>query len=108
MRVLTSSVLVMQAIMLGLAIPVVLVARGEPAAAGWLLAGLAVSALLLPAMVKKPWFVTAGWALQVATIACGLFEPMLYFLGAVFAALWWSALHFGTKADRLQAERASG
>ncbi len=60
MRVLTSSVLVMQAIVLGLAIPVVLVARELPAWVGWLLAGLALAALLLPAMVRRPWFVPAG------------------------------------------------
>jgi Protein of unknown function (DUF4233) len=105
-RVLTSSVLVMESIMLGLAIPVVLVARNEQAAVGWLLAALALIALLLPALVNRPWFVTAGWALQVATIACGVFEPMLYFLGAVFAVLWWAALHFGGKVDRARAEIA--
>ena len=105
MRVLTSSVLVMQAIVLGLAIPVVLVARELPAWVGWLLAGLALAALLLPAMARRPWFVPAGWALQGATIACGVFEPMLFFLGGVFAALWWAALHFGRKADGLTAER---
>jgi hypothetical protein len=106
-RVLTSSVLVMQAIVLGLAIPVVLVARSLPAGVAVLLAGLAVAALLLPAMVRRPWFVPAGWALQVATIACGVFEPMLFLLGGIFAALWWAALHFGRKADRLSAERAA-
>lgn len=106
MRVLTSSVLVMQAIVLGLAIPVVLVARALPTWVGLLLALLALTALLLPAMVRRPWYVPAGWALQVATIACGVFEPMLFLLGGMFAALWWSALHFGRKADRLQAERA--
>ena len=62
MRVLTSSVLFVQAIVLGLAIPVVLVARELPSWVGWRLAGLAVAALLLPAMVRRPWFVPAGWA----------------------------------------------
>ena len=71
MRVLTSSVLVMQAIVLGLAIPVVLVARELPAWVGWLLAGLAVAAMVLAAMARRPWFVPAGWALQGATSPVG-------------------------------------
>lgn len=99
MRALTSGVLVMQAIMLGLAIPVVLVAGGQPAAVGWLLAVLAVVALLLPAAARRSWYLPAGWAVQVATVACGVFEPMLFFLGAVFAALWWTAIHLGSRAE---------
>lgn len=99
MRALTSGVLVMQAIMLGLAIPVVLVAGGQPAAVGWLLAVLAVAALLLPAAARRSWYLPAGWAVQVATVACGVFEPMLFFLGAVFAALWWTAIRLGSRAE---------
>lgn len=99
MRVLTSSVLVMQAIVLGLAIPVAVVAGGQPAAVGWLLGGLALVCLLLPGLYSRPFYVGAGWALQAATIACGFFEPMLFALGATFAALWWAALHLGRKAE---------
>lgn len=99
MRVLTSSVLVMEAIMLGLAIPVAVVAGGQPASVGWLLGALALACLLLPGAFTRPFFVPVGWALQVAVIACGIVEPMLYLLGAIFAALWWAALHLGRKAE---------
>jgi hypothetical protein len=102
MRVLTSSVLVMEAIMLGLAIPVAVVAGGQPASAGWLLGFLAVACLLLPAAFGRPFYVPVGWALQVAVIACGALEPMLFALGAVFAALWWAALHLGRKVEQAQ------
>jgi hypothetical protein len=108
MRVLTSSVLVMEAIVLGLAIPVALVASGRPTWFGWLLAALALVALLLPALARRSLFVPAGWALQVAVLACGVVEPMLLIVAVPFAALWWSALHLGRKADAARAGASTG
>jgi hypothetical protein len=107
MRVLTSSVLVMEAIILGLAIPVALVASDLPTWFGWLLAGLALVALLLPGLARRPLFVPAGWALQVAVLLCGIAEPMLLMVGVPFAALWWTALHLGRKVEASQASQAS-
>ena len=43
-----------------------------------------------------------------ATIACGLFVPMMFVLGGVFAALWWTALHLGKKVERQQASAQAG
>ena len=54
MRVLTSSVLIMQAIVLLLAIPVAVVAGGQPAWVGWLFAVLALACALLPGHVPSP------------------------------------------------------
>jgi hypothetical protein len=114
MRVLTSSVLVMEAIVLGLAIPVVLVAGGQPAWFAWLLAGLAIVAVLLPAAVKRPWFVAAGWVLQGGVLVAGAYDlatsqgagvmPMLLILGVIFTGLWWAALHYGAKAEQIRAQ----
>jgi cbb3-type cytochrome oxidase subunit 3 len=102
-RVLTSSVLVMEAIVLGLAIPVVLVVGEHPAWVGWLLAGLALACLLLPAAVGRRWFEPAGWVLQGTVLACGVFEGMLFVLGGIFLLLWWAALRFGRKGDAARA-----
>lgn len=107
MRVLTSSVLVMEAIVLGLAIPVAVVAGGQPASVGWLLGGLAVVCVLLPGFARRPFFVPAGWLVQVAVLLCGLIEPMLFALGLTFGALWWAAVHLGRKVERAQAEAAA-
>ena len=99
MRVLTSSVLIMEAIVLLLAIPVAVVAGGQPGAVGWLFAALALACAVLPGMFSRPYFVPVGWALQVAIIATGILAPMMFLLGAVFTALWWTALRLGCKAE---------
>ena len=104
MRVLTSSVLIMEAIVLLLAIPVAVVAGGQPSWVGWLFAALALACAVLPGMFRRPFFVPVGWGLQVATIASGfLVGWMMFVLGAVFAALWWTALRLGRKAEAAQA-----
>lgn len=105
MRVLTSSVLIMEAIVLLLAIPVAVVAGGQPAWVGWLFAALALVCALLPGMFRRPFFVPAGWLLQVLVIASGLLIGwMMVVLGAVFTALWWTALHLGGKAEAASAQ----
>ncbi len=98
MRVLTSSVLVLEAIVLALAIPVALVVGGSPAWVGWLLGGLAVACLLLPGAYRRSGFLAAGWAAQVALVATGLVVPMMFVLGAAFTALWWTAVRLGRQA----------
>ena len=71
MRVLTSSVLIMEAIVLLLAIPVAVVAGGQPAWVGWLFAALALVCALLPGLFRRPFFVPAGWAVQALVVASG-------------------------------------
>jgi hypothetical protein len=99
MRVLTSSVLVMEAIVVGLAIPVAMVVGGSEAWVAWLLGALALACLLLPGLYARPWYIPAGWVLQGAVVASGLLVPMMFILGAVFTALWWAALVLGRRAD---------
>ena len=106
MRVLTSSVLIMEAIVLLLAIPVAVVAGGQPGWVGWLFAALALACALLPGMFRRPYFVPAGWGLQVLVVASSLLIGwMMFLLGVVFTALWWTALHLGRKAEAGQAPR---
>ena len=71
MRVLTSSVLIMEAIVLRLAIPVAVVAGGQPSWVGWLFAALALACAVLPGMYSRPFFVPVGWRLQALVVACG-------------------------------------
>ncbi|MEU0048522.1 DUF4233 domain-containing protein [Streptomyces sp. NPDC006184] len=75
----------------------------------WLVSGIAMLlCLLLCGMVTRPGGVALGWALQIALIASGVFVPTMYFMGAVFAALWWASVHFGRKVDEAKARFAAG
>jgi hypothetical protein len=56
---------------------------------------LAAVAVLLAAVVGRPgqrWALAAGSVLQVAVIATGTVVPAMYGLGAIFAALWVTAI----------------
>lgn len=71
---------------------------------GWQVAlVLGVCAVVLAGMLRRPWAYTAGWVLQAALLATGFMVPAMFVLGVIFLALWWTALHFGAKADRIRA-----
>jgi hypothetical protein len=108
LRQLCGTVLIMEAIVIGLAIPVAIVmehlSHGVAAGVG---GGLAVCALLLSAVVGRPgmgWALWAGTALQVLVIAAGIVVPAMYILGAIFAALWITGIWL---ARRLQTPAAN-
>ena len=104
MRVLTSSVLIMEAIVLLLAIPVAVVAGGQPAWVGWLFAVLALACALLPGMFSPPLLRPRRVGPAGLVVASGvLIGWMMFVLGAVFTALWWTALRLGRKAEATQA-----
>ena len=92
LRQLCGTVLAMEAIIIGLAIPVAIrlehLRHGVAGGAG---GGLAVCALLLSGLVGRPgkaWALVAGSVLQVLVIAAGIVVPAMYILGVIFAALW--------------------
>lgn len=105
MRMLTSSVLIFEAIVVVLAIPVALVTGGAPTGAAWALGALAVACAALPAAFRRRWFIGAGWLLQGLLIATGVLVPMMFILGVLFAGLWFTAIHLGSKPG---ATRTSG
>ena len=47
-----------------------------------------------------------GWALQGLMVASGVVVPMMFFVGAVFAVIWFSAVRIGARIEREQAEVA--
>jgi Protein of unknown function (DUF4233) len=105
-RQLCGTVLAMEAIVIGLSIPVAIVlehTRRGPA--GGVGGGLAVCAILLSGLIGRPrmgWALWAGTALQALVIAAGVVVPAMYALGAIFAALWvtgiWLARRHATPA----------
>jgi Protein of unknown function (DUF4233) len=107
-RQLCGTVLIMEAVVIVLAIPVAIVLEhlrhGVAAGVG---GGLAVCALLLSGLIGRPgmgWALWAGTALQVLVIAAGVFVPAMYILGVIFTALWVTGIWL---ARRLQTPPAS-
>lgn len=59
--------------------------------------------LATAAMLRHPWAVWLGWALQVALLALGFLLPMLFVTGGIFVALWLYCFIMGRKLDRRNA-----
>lgn len=103
-RGMAAAVLSLEAITLGLTTPVMItiadVPTGTAVAVGL---GLAVVCLLLAGMLRAEWAYLAGYVVQVAAIGLGFVIPVMFGLGAVFAALWTAADLLGRKIERERA-----
>lgn len=64
--------------------------------------GLAVLCVLAAGLLRRPWGYAVGSLLQLAVLAAGFVVPTMFFLGAVFAGLWFLALYLGRKVERMQ------
>jgi Protein of unknown function (DUF4233) len=62
--------------------------------------------VVLAGLLRRSWAITAGSALQVLIIGTGVVVPTMYFLGAIFAGLWFLAIFLGRRVERLQAAAA--
>jgi len=102
MKRLCSTVLIMEAIVIGLAIPVAIqidhTSPGTAGAAG----GAAVAAAVVLAVLARrrlPLTLAGGSLLQVLVIVAGAVVPVMYFLGAIFAALWAIGIWLGHSVE---------
>jgi shikimate kinase len=99
---LCATVLIMEAIVLGLSIPVaVQIDHLAPHAAGLTGGVAAVAAVVLAALARRRLRVTlaGGSLLQVFVIASGAVVPAMYFLGGIFAALWTIGIWLGYRVE---------
>jgi hypothetical protein len=107
-RTLCSSTLIGEFFVIGFA---GLVAMKDPDLATstvWTVCGIAMFlSVALCGVVTRPGGIALGWALQIALIASGLVVPSMFFLGAIFAALWWASVHYGRKIDEAKARFAA-
>ena len=71
-------------------------------AGGILLAAALVVACAFLSKPAGPWI---GWILQLAIIATGFLEPMMFLVGALFAGTWWYGLRTGARLDRENRQR---
>lgn len=103
MKRLCATVLVMEAIIIGLAIPVAISIGHDPARAAGTAGGcLAVAAVILAGVVGRSvsrGVLVAGSVLQLLVIAAGAVVPVMYALGAIFAGFWVLAIWMGRRAE---------
>ncbi|GGV40330.1 hypothetical protein GCM10010182_76160 [Actinomadura cremea] len=99
-RSLLAAVLTCEALIIGLAAPVaVTVMDVAGGTAALVCGGLAVICLVVAGLLRFPWAVHVGGALQVVIIATGFMVPAMFGLGAIFGALWMTAIWMGRKAQ---------
>jgi hypothetical protein len=99
---LCATVLFMEAIVITLAVPVAVHIGHMSSRHAWLAAGIAVCASLLLAGLARlmlPLTLAAGTLLQIFVIASGVVVPVMYFLGAIFAALWAIGIWLGYRVE---------
>ena len=76
-------------------------ADGSPTSGKPLLLGLllAVLCILDAGLLRRPWGITLGWVLQVATLATAFIVPAMLLVGLFFGALWLTAQVQGNAMD---------
>jgi len=90
------------AVFFGALVARALAAVKNPSTAGtFLLTGslLALLCILDAGLLRRPWGVTLGWVLQLATLACAFIVPLMLPVGLLFGALWVTALVQGRRMD---------
>jgi hypothetical protein len=99
---LLSTVLIMETVVIWLAIPVaVAIDHASFGRIGVTGIVLAVVAVVLAALARRRlrWTIVGGSVLQAVIIAAGVIVPVMYFLGAIFAAFWVIGLRLGHRLD---------
>jgi fatty acid desaturase len=67
--------------------------------------GAAVLCLLAAGLLRARIGYLLGWAVQVLLVLSGFWVPMMFFVGLLFCAIWFAALHYGAQADAITARR---
>ena len=84
-----AALLVLEAIVVGLALLVLpKFGSGATPLGVVLIGGVAVAMIVASGLQRRSWGLRLALALQVAAVACGLLVPALGIMGLVFAAVW--------------------
>ena len=90
-----------------------LVARGLANAVGddrdstwlWVGIGLALLCFVAAGLMRRPWGVTLGWVIQVATFVSAAVVPAMLAVGVIFLALWVGSLVLCRRVEDQMAAR---
>jgi hypothetical protein len=99
---LCATVLIMEAIVIGLAIPVAVQIDHLAPHSAELIGGIAAAgAVLFAALARRalPATLVGGSVLQLFAIASGAVVPVMYFLGGIFAVLWATGIWLGYRVE---------
>ncbi|MFM8774143.1 MAG: DUF4233 domain-containing protein [Actinomycetota bacterium] len=102
MRVLGGSVLALEAIVVILASPVVIVVGTlpvSPAIAIPVGVALAIALIVVARSVTRPWAIPAGWVLQALVVLTGFLAPAMFIVGGIFALLWLLAIRLASEVE---------
>jgi|SRR5215469_14765313 len=102
MRRLCATVLIFEAIVIGLSIPVAVhIDHLAPHSAGLTGGIAAAAAVVLAALARRvlPVTLVGGTLLQIFVIASGAVVPAMFFLGGIFVALWGVAIWLGYRVE---------
>ncbi len=102
-RRLCAAILLLEAIAFGLCTPVLTSVEDVGTTGLWIGLGLTVSCLVVAGLLRFSWAYWLGWAVQVAAVAVGFVVTTMFFVGAIFLALWATAYVLGRK---IEVERA--
>ena len=104
MKVLCSSVLAIEAIVVFLA-SLVASNNGSMSSQGLAIgvgSGIAVLLVLSVGTLRRPWGVAWGWLLQVVVVSIGFLVPLMFVVGGIFVVLWFIAVRTGRRVDALR------
>lgn len=57
-------------------------------------------------LLRYPFALWLGWAVQLLLLLAGFLNPVMFFVGALFAAMWTYAMISGARIDRSKKETA--
>jgi hypothetical protein len=98
----------LEAVVLGLSVPVMIsVEDVDTGTALGIGLGLAALCVVTAGLLRLAWAYWLGHAIQLAAIGLGVLVPMMYAVGALFAALWFAAFFLGRKIEADKARWAA-
>lgn len=104
MKRLCATLLVLQAVVTALSIPVAIsVAHADAATAAFIGGGLAVAGLVIAGLLRYRWAYIAGTVLQILVIATGFMVPVMFLLGIIFASLWVTVIWLARRVENAPA-----
>lgn len=107
MKIVLPAILLLEAIVVALAVPVALAVGDRGATAAIVLGVLAILLALGSGAVRRPRGVAVGWVLQGLVVLTGFVVPAMAALGLVFLGVWVVGVIYGAKGDALAAKNAA-